>query len=543
MNLIFFTSLVYCILCCFASNEPPLNAQHSFRGNLSVVENNSKCKDLTQRFPTSSCENVLDDSSCSKIVKYNLCNDENIRSFCLKDCGCNKKPPTTTTTATTTTTTAATTFETTNSSCLDYDSECKVYGKMGFCKNSAYSIWMNKSCRKTCDLCKKGRTDECKDEQSLCKSWSSRGYCDSYEIYMKVKCKKSCKLCKDNNEITTIATTTETTAVNTSRFLTSTICEDVSSSCFKWFKSGFCDSPKYRILMKKFCKKTCGLCEITETIKVTEPEETIHKHDKTKFSGSCGQPAIELKYKLMQRIYGGTTSTYGSIPWQAALFKSIGAHLCGAVLIDSYNVLTAAHCVEWINNPEKDCFVMLGKNHRIYSKKDFGELKVVVESVISHPRYNRRTFDNDIAILRLKDRVSFTDYIRPVCLPSEYLPLDEGLPVIVSGWGKTEDTNRADLLKQAELKIISNNQCNSWLYAHYKIENEVTDNMVCAGYKQGVQDACQGDSGGPLVTRVQGINVLVGLVSWGYGCAEKTKPGVYTKVQNYLEWISSVSKH
>ena len=108
------------------------------------------------------------------------------------------------------------------------------------------------------------------------------------------------------------------------------------------------------------------------------------------------------------------------------------------------------------------------------------------------------------------------------------------LKLILQGWGTTSSGGSIseDLLK-VEVPFVDKETCEQD-YTGYTI----SDNMLCAGEKG--KDSCQGDSGGPLVAYNNGSPVLVGVVSWGIGCAFEGYPGVYAKVSNYLDWIENV---
>ena len=87
-------------------------------------------------------------------------------------------------------------------------------------------------------------------------------------------------------------------------------------------------------------------------------------------------------------------------------------------------------------------------------------------------------------------------------------------------------------LHKVDVPFVSTDDCN----ASYNGNGySITDGMICAG-EEG-KDSCQGDSGGPMVASVNGTSVLVGVVSWGIGCAQEGYPGVYARVANYVDWI------
>ncbi|MBZ3869018.1 Transmembrane protease serine 5 [Sciurus carolinensis] len=159
----------------------------------------------------------------------------------------------------------------------------------------------------------------------------------------------------------------------------------------------------------------------------------------------------------------------------------------------------------------------------------------MVEKIISHPLYSAQSHDYDVALLRLRIPLNFSDTVGAVCLPAEEQHFPRGSQCWVSGWGHTDPshTHSSDTLQDTVVPLLSTQLCNSsCIYS-----GALTPRMLCAGYLNGRADACQGDSGGPLVCPDGGKWHLVGVVSWGRGCAEPNHPGVYAKVAEFLDWI------
>ncbi|RXN24345.1 S-arrestin-like isoform X1 [Labeo rohita] len=168
------------------------------------------------------------------------------------------------------------------------------------------------------------------------------------------------------------------------------------------------------------------------------------------------------------------------------------------------------------------------------------EMTLPVKQPIAHPQYNPITVDNDIALLRLATPAKFSTYILPACLPSQNLAERmlhrNGTITVVTGWGKDNETSQrfSSTLNFIEIPIIDNKECSRHMM------NNLTQNMLCGGVVGQIKDACEGDSGGPMMTLFHDTWFLVGLVSWGEGCGQKDKLGIYTKVSSYLDWIDSV---
>ncbi|MCI4374997.1 hypothetical protein PGIGA_G00103990 [Pangasianodon gigas] len=168
------------------------------------------------------------------------------------------------------------------------------------------------------------------------------------------------------------------------------------------------------------------------------------------------------------------------------------------------------------------------------------EVSKGVSKIIRHPKYNSFTNDNDITLLRLNSAVTFTDYIRPVCLAGQESNFPDGTSCWITGWGNIASgvwLPSPGVLQEAEVPVVDRIQCDSMLGPGL-----VTENMICAGVLEGGTDTCQGDSGGPMVTKQGAVWIQAGITSWGKGCALPGLPGVYTLVSQYQSWISSTIK-
>lgn len=169
-------------------------------------------------------------------------------------------------------------------------------------------------------------------------------------------------------------------------------------------------------------------------------------------------------------------------------------------------------------------------------------MTIPVSHIISHPKYDSMTVDNDIALLRLATPVKFTMYIVPACLPSRALADRvlhlNGTMTVVTGWGMEREGPKpySSDLKHINVPLVEQAEC-----ARHMVNN-LTHNVLCAGSIGSIKDACKGDSGGPMMTLYRNTWFLVGLVSWGEGCGRIDKLGIYTKVANYVEWIESAKK-
>lgn len=249
--------------------------------------------------------------------------------------------------------------------------------------------------------------------------------------------------------------------------------------------------------------------------------------------------ALIVGGKLDERILLGTPATSGQLPWQIALVMSgipdnNRAQFCGGSLIGPTKVLTAAHCVDGGTLPYQVNVLVGGL--RLSSLQG---RRIPVSRIDLHPSWNPVTSDSDVALLTLSEPAAVTAADAIALNASSNGAFESaGTVLTVSGWGRTESDGRgSDELLWVNVESISNSECNK----PSRYNGKITDGMLCAGSLLGGADSCQGDSGGPLASEQKPAR-LVGIVSWGQGCGLPNKPGVYTRVSKYVDWIQSKMK-
>uniref|UniRef100_A0A182QQA1 CLIP domain-containing serine protease n=1 Tax=Anopheles farauti TaxID=69004 RepID=A0A182QQA1_9DIPT len=263
--------------------------------------------------------------------------------------------------------------------------------------------------------------------------------------------------------------------------------------------------------------------------------------------GECG-----IQYT--DRIIGGERARLDEYPWTVLIQHrrrtgELKFHCGGAIITERY-VLTAAHCIknvpstwtltavrlgEWDTQSEQDCAQEYGETVCADPVQD-----IPIEKILLHPNYHaeRSGVKNDIAQLRLARPAQFNDFVQPICLPlepSERRASYDGVRFVVAGWGQTEEAANSRYKLFVGVSGVPEQTCRQ-AYPQSNIDGT----QVCAGGTKD-KDSCRGDSGGPLMyigqRNGESVMYLGGVVSYGRKCGLEGVPGVYTRVNQFIDWI------
>ncbi|XP_041983691.1 trypsin, alkaline C-like [Aricia agestis] len=254
----------------------------------------------------------------------------------------------------------------------------------------------------------------------------------------------------------------------------------------------------------------------------------------------CAENALvaELSSDPNSRIIGGAPTTIEKYPFIVQVLYQ-GQLACGGSLLSAHHVLTAAHCFVAADGTVVSPALF---SVRVGSARLGIDGTVhAVSALVLHERYNSPARDNDVAVMTLATAAMLSSRVQLAYIPVQGAVVPENATLTQLGWGKTStssDATASEVLNAVDIRKVNRSVCAAryeYLASVVQEPFPVTENMICAGLLDvGGKDACQGDSGGPLLY----AGVVVGVTSWGWGCAQPTFPGVSARVSQYTTWIN-----
>ncbi|CAK1542035.1 unnamed protein product [Leptosia nina] len=255
-----------------------------------------------------------------------------------------------------------------------------------------------------------------------------------------------------------------------------------------------------------------------------------------------------------RKTVSGEFPHMGAVGWRAVVGTWI--FRCGSSLISSKFLLTAGHCSRVssrdasVANPVPEIVRLGDKNIVDVYSRGVEPQDAKIKRIINHPKFKPPKKYFDIAIIELEQDVEFSKLVQPACLWTKFNTQELGKKATLTGWGIVETAGKtiSPELQAAEVDVINSNKCDGFLKPHCgRLWCGVESHQLCAGKLAGGVDACQGDSGGPLQVKIQipvttqgSMHYVIGVTSFGIGCALPNLPGVYTRVSSFIDWIEDV---
>ncbi|XP_018319741.1 chymotrypsin-1-like [Agrilus planipennis] len=228
------------------------------------------------------------------------------------------------------------------------------------------------------------------------------------------------------------------------------------------------------------------------------------------------------------RIVNGEDTKTGQFPFMVSV-KYRGSHNCGGTIISSKWILTAAHCI--LVNYVSLMTILYGTIHLQNGRNPVNNTAKVARAIVHENYQDYGGYENDIGVIELEDEIEINGLANPILLNTRERTFALGTRGILVGWGYNKTNGTVpDTLQYTAIEVFDSSYCiNSY---NSSVLNPAVH--ICAGLVHGGKGQCSGDSGGPLV--VNGHQV--GIVSWSdKPCASPGKPGVFTRVSTYIDWI------
>ncbi|CAF3827187.1 unnamed protein product [Rotaria magnacalcarata] len=285
----------------------------------------------------------------------------------------------------------------------------------------------------------------------------------------------------------------------------------------------------------------------TTTVRMTTKpvKPSVEYRCNTTSTCGCGATPVAI---TSTRIVGGEDAREHSWSMIASLrLEFPHLHDCGGTILSNSYILTAAHChIGPVSNPSVGFSVVVGMTHI----SDSEVIQRTVDRIYIHPNYigPEDGYRHDIALLHINESLVFDpdrfltkSCIHPVRSPTlndEYI--ENNTPLTVIGWGNLHESWPPIMPTTLQQVVV------------YAMDNDdpicrgsINDSQIqfCAGLPEGGKDSCKGDSGGPIFQWTGQYWEQVGIVSYGNGCARPGRPGIYTRLSYYYDWINNILKN